>query len=93
MELRLHPGAAGLVRLAARPSLTLLQEQPTVRSVMDALVEQLDAGLQHWQPDTSRHVRALVKEIARLGGDVRDFVPGNVRVALRKRLKSKLNLP
>ena len=29
----------------------------------------------------------LVKEIARLGGDVRDFVPGNVRVALRKRLK------
>jgi pantetheine-phosphate adenylyltransferase len=35
----------------------------------------------------------LVKEIARLGGDVRDFVPGNVRVALRKRLKSKLNLP
>jgi hypothetical protein len=33
---------------------------------MDALVEQLDAGLQHWQPDTSRHVRALVGEIIEL---------------------------
>jgi len=33
---------------------------------MDALVEQLDAGLQHWEPDTSRHVRALVGEIIEL---------------------------
>ncbi len=29
-------------------------------------MEQLDAGLQHWQPDTSRHVRALVGEIIEL---------------------------
>lgn len=33
---------------------------------MDALAQQLDAGLQHWQPDTSRHVRALVGEIIEL---------------------------
>jgi hypothetical protein len=33
---------------------------------MDALVEQLDAGLRHWQPDTTRRVRALVGEIIEL---------------------------
>lgn len=33
---------------------------------MDALAQQLDAGLQHWQPDTSRHARALVGEIIEL---------------------------
>lgn len=31
----------------------------------------------------------LVKEIARLGGDVRDFVPGNVGRALAKKVGSK----
>lgn len=31
----------------------------------------------------------LVKEIARLGGDVRDFVPGNVGKALAKKVSSK----
>jgi len=30
----------------------------------------------------------LVKEIARLGGDIREFVPANVRKALAKKLKS-----
>jgi len=31
----------------------------------------------------------LVKEIARLGGDIREFVPVNVRKALAKKLKAK----
>jgi pantetheine-phosphate adenylyltransferase len=30
----------------------------------------------------------IVKEIARLGGDVKSFVPPNVQVALRKKLKN-----
>jgi len=30
----------------------------------------------------------IVKEIARLGGDVRAFVPPNVQIALKKKLKS-----
>ena len=32
----------------------------------------------------------IIKEIARLGGDVRAFVPPNVQVALRKKLKRNL---
>lgn len=31
----------------------------------------------------------IVKEIARLGGDVRQFVPPNVQVALKKKLKNQ----
>jgi len=32
----------------------------------------------------------IIKEIARLGGDVRSFVPPNVQVALKKKLKRNL---
>ena len=35
----------------------------------------------------------LVKEIARLGGDVRDFVPGNVCKALAKKVGTKQPAP
>ena len=38
--------------------------------------------------DTYTFLRSrIVKEIARLGGDVRSFVPPNVQVALKKKLK------